>query len=74
MLTNKGIYDVAAVCSDEERGFFKACGFGDDLLKSTTMMYTRSESDPSSLTSNQTVKSAGRKLLIVPPSKEPFQL
>ncbi|KAL7588340.1 hypothetical protein Lser_V15G36058 [Lactuca serriola] len=42
LLTNKGIYDIAALCSDQEMGFFKACGFGDDILGSTTMMYTRS--------------------------------
>ncbi|XP_071686262.1 GCN5-related N-acetyltransferase 3, chloroplastic [Rutidosis leptorrhynchoides] len=59
LLTNKGIYDIAALCSDQEMDFFKACGFGDDILRSTTMMYTR--------TGNHTVKRAGRKLLMVPP-------
>ncbi|RDX65093.1 Serotonin N-acetyltransferase 1, chloroplastic, partial [Mucuna pruriens] len=41
MLTNRDIYDIAALCSENERLFFKACGFGDDVLGSTTMMYTR---------------------------------
>ncbi|KAL4574946.1 hypothetical protein LXL04_021786 [Taraxacum kok-saghyz] len=50
LLTNKGIYDIAALCSAQEMDFFKACGFGDDMLGSTTMMYTRS--------GNQMVKSA----------------
>ncbi|KAD2805302.1 hypothetical protein E3N88_38679 [Mikania micrantha] len=45
LLTNKGIYDIAALCSDQEMNFFKACGFGDDILESTTMMYTRSGND-----------------------------
>lgn len=41
MLTNRDIYDIAALCSENERLFFKACGFGDDILGSTSMMYTR---------------------------------
>ncbi|VFQ80500.1 unnamed protein product [Cuscuta campestris] len=40
MLTDKGIYDIAALCSDVEMPFFRACGFGDDILGSTAMMYT----------------------------------
>ncbi|KAK9063301.1 hypothetical protein SSX86_017171 [Deinandra increscens subsp. villosa] len=63
LLTNKGIYDIAALCSDQEMNFFKACGFGDDILESTTMMYTRS--------GNDMVVSAGRKLLMVPPLRKP---
>ncbi|KAI3517518.1 hypothetical protein L1887_16733 [Cichorium endivia] len=63
LLTNKGIYDIAALCSPQEMDFFKACGFGDDELGSTTMMYTRS--------GNYMVKSAGRKLLMVPPLRKP---
>ncbi|GAB2212279.1 hypothetical protein Droror1_Dr00025632 [Drosera rotundifolia] len=43
LLTNRGIYDISAVCSDDERLFFEACGFGDDLLGSTTMMYARTD-------------------------------
>nr|XP_043607912.1 acetyltransferase NSI [Erigeron canadensis] len=62
LLTNKGIYDIAALCSNQEMGFFKACGFGDDILGSTTMMYTRS--------GNDMVKSAGRKLLSIPPLRK----
>ncbi|CAM8892761.1 unnamed protein product [Rhodiola kirilowii] len=42
VLTSKDIYDIAAVCDEKERLFFEACGFGDDVLNSTTMMYTRS--------------------------------
>ncbi|KAJ0718952.1 putative transcription regulator GNAT family [Helianthus annuus] len=45
------------------RKFFKACGFGDDMLGSTTMMYTRRGSDLD--------VSAGRKLLMVPPFRKP---
>ncbi|KAD2803932.1 hypothetical protein E3N88_37309 [Mikania micrantha] len=45
LLTNKGIYDIAALCSDQEMNFFKGCGFGDDILESTTMMYSRSGND-----------------------------
>ncbi|XP_076929876.1 GCN5-related N-acetyltransferase 3, chloroplastic-like [Bidens hawaiensis] len=63
LLTGKGIYDIAALCSDQEMSFFKACGFGDDMLGSTTMMYTRS--------GNDLVVSAGRKLLLVPSIRKP---
>ncbi len=50
------------------RLFFKACGFGDDILGSTTMMYSRKvltyeESD-------QLVIRAGQKLLLAPALKE----
>ncbi|XP_021896172.1 uncharacterized protein LOC110813386 [Carica papaya] len=41
MLTSRDIYDISALCSEHERLFFKACGFGDDILGSTTMMHTR---------------------------------
>ncbi|KAH9605205.1 hypothetical protein KSS87_019437 [Heliosperma pusillum] len=44
MLTNRGVYDISALCSEEERLFFEACGFGDDLLGSTTMTYTETAS------------------------------
>lgn len=67
LLTNKGIYDIAALCSDQEMEFFKACGFGDDILGSTTMMYSRSGNDDDD--DDDMVKSAGRKLLMVPPLK-----
>ncbi|KAJ1387504.1 GNAT domain [Sesbania bispinosa] len=66
MLTNREIYDIAALCSENERLFFKACGFGGDILGSTTMMYTRSASSTTQ-EGEQTVTSAGRKLLLVPP-------
>uniref|UniRef100_A0A7N1A9I7 N-acetyltransferase domain-containing protein n=1 Tax=Kalanchoe fedtschenkoi TaxID=63787 RepID=A0A7N1A9I7_KALFE len=45
VLTSKDIYDIAALCDKNERLFFGACGFGDDMLNSTTMMYTRSSSN-----------------------------
>ncbi|KAL2339507.1 hypothetical protein Fmac_007447 [Flemingia macrophylla] len=41
MLTSRDVYDISVLCSENERLFFKACGFGDDILGSTTMMYTR---------------------------------
>lgn len=47
--------------------FFRACGFGDDMLGSTTMMYTRSTSGYSK---EEQMISAGRRLLLVPPPRE----
>ncbi|XP_050209343.1 uncharacterized N-acetyltransferase ycf52 [Mercurialis annua] len=41
ILTSKDIYDIAALCSADQRLFFGACGFGDDILGSTTMMYAQ---------------------------------
>lgn len=70
VLTSRGVYDIAALCSDKERLFFEACGFGEDILGSTTMMYTRTVS---SCEANQTVKLVGRKLLLSPPLREPFK-
>lgn len=67
MLTNQGVNDISALCSDKDRLFFRACGFGDDILCSTTMMYTRTAS--SFLQGDQMVISAGRKLLLVPPMR-----
>ncbi|XP_059317972.1 GCN5-related N-acetyltransferase 3, chloroplastic [Lycium ferocissimum] len=64
ILANRDIYDIAALCSDQEKLFFRACGFGDDVLASTTMMYTRSTATPSE--GEQMVTCAGRKLLLVP--------
>ncbi|TMX02166.1 hypothetical protein EJD97_022506 [Solanum chilense] len=64
ILVNRDIYDIAALCSDQQKPFFGACGFGDDVLVSTTMMYTRSASTLSE--DEQMVKCAGRKLLLVP--------
>ncbi|KAK9123147.1 hypothetical protein Sjap_012749 [Stephania japonica] len=70
MLIGRGIYDVSALCSCEERLFFEACGFGNDMLGSTTMIYTRGASQ-SNLSDkgnqNGVVKGAGRMLLLVPP-------
>ena len=42
-----------------------ACEFGDGILGSTTMMYSRSGSH------HDMVKTAGRKLLMVPPLRKP---
>lgn len=67
MLTNRDIYDIAALCTDKERPFLRACGFGEDMLGSTTMMYARSVSGYSM---NDQMISAGRKLLLVPPPRE----
>ncbi|KAL0303993.1 UNVERIFIED_CONTAM: Histone acetyltransferase TAP1 [Sesamum radiatum] len=66
-LTNRGIYDIAALCTDNQRHFFRACGFGDDMLGSITMMYTRSSSGYSK---DEQMISAGRKQLLVPPLRE----
>ncbi|PON92495.1 FkbH domain containing protein [Trema orientale] len=68
MLTSRDIYDIAALCSENERPFFEACGFGDDILGSTTMMYTRTVS--ASTKGNQMAKRFGRKLLFVPALKK----
>nr|XP_023893120.1 uncharacterized protein LOC112005102 [Quercus suber] len=68
MLASRDIYDIAAVCSEKERMFFKACGFGDDILGSTTMMYSRKVSTYDE--GDQLVIRAGRKLLLAPALKE----
>ncbi|CAL0305358.1 unnamed protein product [Lupinus luteus] len=68
MLTNRDIYDIAALCSEKERLFFKACGFGGDILSSTTMMYTRTVSSTTQ-EGEQTIMHTGRKLLSIPPPK-----
>ncbi|XVE90938.1 hypothetical protein DITRI_Ditri20bG0115600 [Diplodiscus trichospermus] len=70
ILTSRDIYDIAALCSRKERFFFKACGFKDDILGSTTMMYSRTVSTCSE--GDQMVKRAGRKLLLAPPLRDPF--
>uniref|UniRef100_N1QQJ6 Putative N-acetyltransferase ycf52-like protein n=1 Tax=Aegilops tauschii TaxID=37682 RepID=N1QQJ6_AEGTA len=41
VLHSRGIYDISALCTGKERPFFEACGFGDDAMGATTMMYTR---------------------------------
>ncbi|PKU65155.1 uncharacterized protein LOC110113561 isoform X1 [Dendrobium catenatum] len=68
ILTNKGIYDISALCSEKERFFFEACGFGKDPLDSTTMMYTRTPSTDQK--DNFMVKTVGRMQLVVPHSLE----
>ncbi|XP_031278946.1 uncharacterized protein LOC116137398 [Pistacia vera] len=70
MLTSRDIYDIAALCSQEERLFFEACGFGDDILSSTTMMYTKNVATHDG--GDHMVRRAGRKLLLVPPLREPW--
>lgn len=52
------------------RSFFEACGFGEDSLGATTMMYTRTVS---SCEANHMVKHVGRKLLVAPLVREPFK-
>ncbi|XP_059666877.1 GCN5-related N-acetyltransferase 3, chloroplastic-like [Cornus florida] len=69
VLTSRDIYDIAALCSDKESSFFEACGFGDDILGSTTMMYGKTVS--SSPKSDQMVSRAGRRLLLAPPPRGP---
>lgn len=70
VLTSRGIYDIAALCSHEERLFFEACGFGEDSLGATTMMYARTAS---SCEANHMVKHVGRKLLVAPPVGGPLK-
>ncbi|CAA0834494.1 Acyl-CoA N-acyltransferases (NAT) superfamily protein [Striga hermonthica] len=57
MLASRGIYDISALCTGSERLFFSACGFGEDILGSTTMMYTRSASSNSN--NEQAVSAVG---------------
>ncbi|KAK9284013.1 hypothetical protein L1049_012272 [Liquidambar formosana] len=72
MLTSREIYDIAALCSENERLFFNACGFGEDVLGSTTMMYTRTvPNHPEGDQMDQMVKRAGRRLLLAPSLREP---
>uniref|UniRef100_A0ACD5XTQ7 Uncharacterized protein n=1 Tax=Avena sativa TaxID=4498 RepID=A0ACD5XTQ7_AVESA len=42
VLHSRGIYDISTLCTGKERPFFESCGFGDDAMGSTTMMYTKS--------------------------------
>ncbi|KAH6792746.1 hypothetical protein C2S52_003223 [Perilla frutescens var. hirtella] len=67
MLINRDIYDIAALCSGKERLFFRGCGFGEDMLGSTTMMYAPSLS---SYSKDEQMISAGRKLLAFPPPRD----
>lgn len=69
ILTSRGIDDIAALCSKEQRAFFQACGFGDDVLNSTTMFYSRSVS---CCKGDEHVKYFGRKSLLVPTPLTPF--
>ncbi|KAG8068009.1 hypothetical protein GUJ93_ZPchr0005g16059 [Zizania palustris] len=32
VLHNRGIFDISALCTETERPFFEACGFGDDAM------------------------------------------
>lgn len=68
-LRSRGIDDIAALCSKEQRAFFQACGFGDDVLNSTTMFYTRSVS---CCKRDEQVKYIGRKSLLIPTPLMPF--
>ncbi|GAA0169257.1 acetyltransferase [Lithospermum erythrorhizon] len=69
ILNRRDVYDIAALCSEKERPFFKACAFGDDILGSTTMMYSRTS--PTDSEENPVV-AAGRKLLWLPPDRKNF--
>ncbi|XP_058110789.1 GCN5-related N-acetyltransferase 3, chloroplastic isoform X2 [Magnolia sinica] len=74
------IYDVVVIPSLQRLGigrrivkriirlFFEACGFGEDALGSTTMMYTRSASNYAE--GNPSVRRVGRMLLLVPPLRK----
>ncbi|PIA46173.1 hypothetical protein AQUCO_01600440v1 [Aquilegia coerulea] len=73
VLTSRGIYDISALCSEKERLFFEACGFGDDVLESTTMIYTKTPFGQNT-ERNQMVVPAGRKLLLLPPSKNTLHI
>jgi len=42
VLHSRGIYDISTLCTGKERPFFESCGFRDDAMGSTTMMYTKS--------------------------------
>ncbi|KAL5569687.1 hypothetical protein UlMin_026262 [Ulmus minor] len=58
MLISREIYDISILCSQNQRAFFEACGFGNDVLGSTTMMYTRTVPE-----GNMIDKPVGPKLL-----------
>ncbi|KAF9595829.1 hypothetical protein IFM89_005315 [Coptis chinensis] len=73
VLCSRGIYDISALCSEKERLFFEACGFGDDILMSTTMMYAKAPFEHNTK-GDKNVVPAGRKLLLVPPSREASHL
>ncbi|KAH7299732.1 hypothetical protein KP509_24G026600 [Ceratopteris richardii] len=60
-LGRRGISDISALTTTEQRPFFAACGFGDDELNSTTMLYTRG-----SLSADNNSMEFGRKRLLVP--------
>ncbi|MCO5561891.1 hypothetical protein L7F22_015516 [Adiantum nelumboides] len=61
-LGRRGINDIAALASPEQRPFFAACGFGDDEMNSTTMLYLRSAMS----LHEGCVKRFGRKSFVVP--------
>ncbi|XP_051186090.1 GCN5-related N-acetyltransferase 3, chloroplastic [Lolium perenne] len=42
VLHSRGIYDISVLCTGKERPFFESCGFDNDAMGSTTMMYTKS--------------------------------
>ncbi|KAF6138918.1 hypothetical protein GIB67_025647 [Kingdonia uniflora] len=70
-LNARDIYDIGALCSEKERLFFEACGFGDDILGSTAMVYTRAPPTLSHYNS-QDVKHSGRMLFLVPQLRHPL--
>lgn len=60
-----GISDISVMANREIRPFFRACGFGSDILGSTAMMYTAAE-DCSDAESSM--------LLVPPPLQESWTL
>eukprot|EP00252_Welwitschia_mirabilis_P006748 TRINITY_DN17657_c0_g1_i1.p1 TRINITY_DN17657_c0_g1~~TRINITY_DN17657_c0_g1_i1.p1 ORF type:complete len:247 (+),score=39.57 TRINITY_DN17657_c0_g1_i1:82-822(+) len=40
ILTSQGINDISVLCFSKQRPFFQACGFAEDILNSTTMIYS----------------------------------
>jgi GNAT superfamily N-acetyltransferase len=60
-----GISDISVMANRETRPFFRACGFGSDVLGSTAMMYTAAE-DCSDAESSM--------LLVPPPLQESWTL
>ncbi|KAJ7534222.1 hypothetical protein O6H91_13G084300 [Diphasiastrum complanatum] len=46
-LVRRGIYDISVLARPEQREFFLSCGFGTDILGSTTMIYPSITQQPS---------------------------
>lgn len=70
MIYRKKFWLLTMIYMNFVRLFFEACGFGDDILGSTTMMYTKTVATQDG--ADHMVRRVGRKLLLVPPLKEPW--